>query len=78
MQDVIYGLGREIEQSGRDFFAHKTGYTPRTLGQTLEHAGFRAIFLFASPDAYECRALAFKSIPTPLHQTLLKLPMPGR
>ena len=79
VQDVIYGLAREIEQSGRDFYAHKVGFTPRTLGQTLERAGFRGpIFLFASPDDYECRALAFRTMPTPYQQSLLKLPVPAR
>ena len=78
VQDVIYGLGREIQQSGRDFYAHKTGYTPRTLGRTLEQAGFAPVFLFASPDAFECRALAFRGAPTPYHQQLLKLPSPPR
>ena len=79
VQDVVYGLGREIEQSGRDFYAHKAGYTPRTLGITLEEAGFAPIFLFASPEAFECRALAFRGPPSALHQQLLKLPAtPGR
>src|SRR3954465_15568070 len=44
VQDVIYGHGREIESSGRDFYAHKAGFTPRTLGKALEAVGFGAIF----------------------------------
>ena len=78
VQDVIYGYGREIRESGNDYYAHKTGYTPRTLGRTLEAAGFNPVFLFASPDAFECRALAFRGPPTAFHQKLLKLPAPGR
>ena len=78
VQDVIYGLGREIEQSGNDFYAHKTGYTPQSLGQTLENAGFGAIFMFAAAEAFETRALAFKSFPTPAYQKLLHLPVPAR
>ncbi len=76
VQDVIYGHGREIEASGRDFYAHKAGFTPRTLGATLEAAGFGPTFLFATPDNFEARALAFKSFPTIEHVRLLKLPMP--
>ncbi len=76
--DVIYGLAREIETSGSDFQQHKAGFTPQLLGQTLEDAGFAAIFLFASPDAYECRALAFRNGPTSYHHQLLKLPIPQR
>jgi len=72
--DVIYGLASEIEESGSDFQQHKAGFTPQSLGRTLETAGFAAIFLFASPDAYECRALAFRGAPTLYHQQLLKLP----
>ncbi len=40
IRDVIYGYGREIETSGRDFYAHKTGFTARSLEQALEAAGF--------------------------------------
>jgi hypothetical protein len=76
VQDVIYGHGREIETSGRDFYAHKAGFTPRTLGATLEAAGFGPTFLFASPDNFETRAIAFKTFPTPEQFRLLKLPMP--
>jgi SAM-dependent methyltransferase len=78
VQDVIYGHGREIEESGRDFYAHKAGYTPRTLGATLEAAGFGPTFLFATPDNFETRAVAFKTFPTPDHVRLLKLPLPAR
>ncbi|MEP7274773.1 MAG: methyltransferase domain-containing protein [Betaproteobacteria bacterium] len=76
VEDVIYGHGREIEQSGRDFYAHKAGFTPRTLGAVLEAAGFGPTFLFASPEDFETRAVAFKTFPTPDHFTLLKLPLP--
>ena len=76
VQDVIYGHGREIESSGRDFYAHKAGFTPRTLGATLEAAGFGPTFLFATPDNFETRAVAFKTFPTPEQFRLLKLPMP--
>lgn len=74
VQDVIYGLGTEIEQSGHDFYAHKTGYTPNTLGQALNAAGFGGVFLFVAPEAFETRALAFKAPPTPAQQKLLNLP----
>ena len=76
VQDVIYGHGREIEASGRDFYAHKAGFTPRTLGATLEAAGFGPTFLFATPDNFETRAVTFKTFPTPEQFRLLKLPMP--
>jgi SAM-dependent methyltransferase len=74
VQDVIYGLGTEIEQSGSDFYAHKTGYSSNTLGQALTHAGFGGVFVFAAPEAFETRALAFKRPPTEEQQQLLHLP----
>ena len=63
VRDVLYGYGKEIEQSGQDFYAHKTGFTPKLLHQTLERAGFAAIFVLATPEAFEVRAIGFKSQP---------------
>jgi hypothetical protein len=73
VQDVLYGFGREIEQSGQDFYAHKTGFTPKSLHRALEHAGFTAIFLFEAPEAFEVKAFAFKSEPTAAQRRLLDL-----
>ena len=72
--DVIYGLGREIEGSGHDFFAHKTGFTRKLLRQALEGAEFAQVFVTERPDAFEIRALAFKSAPTVEQRTMLTLP----
>jgi predicted SAM-dependent methyltransferase len=74
VRDVIYGLGREIEQSGRDFFAHKTGFTPKSLAHTLAEAGFVQTYVFVAPDAFETRALAFKAKPSAAQQKLLRVP----
>jgi len=74
VRDVIYGLGREIEQSGRDFFAHKTGFTPKSLAHALAEAGFVQTYVFVAPDAFETRALAFKAMPSAAQQKLLRLP----
>lgn len=45
VHDVIYGFGAEIERSGNDFFAHKTGFTPNTLVRYLNRAGFAHVYL---------------------------------
>jgi protein O-GlcNAc transferase len=37
--DVVYGLRRDIE-SGREYMAHRTGFTGRTLARRLNAAGF--------------------------------------
>jgi len=78
VQDVIYGYGKEIAESGQDFYAHKTGFTPRTLGLTLERAGFGAILLFTDADNFEARAVAFKSRPSREYVRLLDLPIQER
>lgn len=38
--DVLYGHSVEIEQSGQDFYAHKTGFTQKSLIAALSRSGF--------------------------------------
>jgi SAM-dependent methyltransferase len=71
--DVIYGLSSEIERSGQDFFAHKSGFTPKLLKQMLQRAGFVFIQIFVTPDIFETRAIAFKSEPSSSQTRLLGL-----
>jgi len=77
VRDVIYGWALEIERSGEDFFAHKTGFTPRSLHAALKEAGFRTLFVFPIAEAFEIRAFAFKSEPTEAQRTMLSLPGTG-
>jgi SAM-dependent methyltransferase len=70
--DVMYGFGREIEQSGQDFYAHKTGFTPKVLGKALARAGFRK--QFACAGGLEIAVLAFKVPPDHDTRALFKLP----
>lgn len=72
VNDVIYGLGRQIEASGLDYHAHKNGFTPKSLTLALHRAGFTAIF--TAPGPYEVKALAFKQAPTPEQRAALRLP----
>lgn len=74
VHDVIYGYGAEIEASGNDFYAHKTGFTPPLLERALIDAGFARIFIMSADEIYEVRALAFKKQPTQFHVELLQLP----
>jgi len=60
--DVIYGWGAEIERSGVDFFAHKRGFSAKSLSLSLEKAGFVQVHTVVSN--FEVRALAFKTDPT--------------
>jgi hypothetical protein len=63
VRDVIYGYGREIEASGNDFFAHKTGFTTRSLQQFLEEAGFAQV-IARRKGWLDVMAFAFKQPPS--------------
>jgi hypothetical protein len=71
-RDVIYGWGREIERSGQDFYAHKTGFTPRILKKALNIANFPVV-IFRPGRQLEILALAFKRMPSAFHRELLQL-----
>jgi hypothetical protein len=59
--DVIYGYTAEIERSGQDFFAHKTGFSRKSLLLALQRAGFTSVY--SSTGNLEITALAFKTAP---------------
>ncbi|MDQ6685386.1 MAG: class I SAM-dependent methyltransferase [Pseudomonadota bacterium] len=77
VHDVIYGYGVEIERSGVDFFAHKRGFTEKSLLATLDEAGFGHVHLPANGFQYELRAFAFKAEATAAQKELLGLDGPG-
>lgn len=70
--DVIYGYGVEIERSGNDFFAHKTGFTQTSLVSRLKASGFSSVF--SRVDNLNIDAIAFKSMPTKYAVNLFQLP----
>lgn len=74
VRDVIYGYSPEIERSGVDFFAHKTGFTAKSLANTLQKAGFAS--LFSMTGGLEVNALAFKGTPNPEQLALFDLVLP--
>ena len=63
VRDVLYGLGRAIQKTGVDFYAHKTGFTRRSLGDALRRAGFGAAYRLEPLAAFELRAVALQSAP---------------
>jgi hypothetical protein len=73
VRDVIYGYAPEIERSGQDFYAHKTGFTRKSLLASLESAGFTHVF--TGTGKLEIVAFAFKAQPTAEMAALLKLPV---
>ena len=74
VSDVIYGWARQIETSGVDFYAHKTGFTTRSLQSLLLVSGFPHVYMSASEEAFEIKAIAFKREPTAAQRDLLGLP----
>ena len=73
--DVIYGYHVEIERSGQDFYAHKTGFSVKSLGEALIRAGFSNYYGAVTP--VEIVALAFRQPPSPELRTSLGLPAEG-
>lgn len=73
VRDVIYGYGKQIEESGVDFYAHKTGFTRKSLAKALKAAGF--FFIVAVlPRNREIAFIAFKQAPTEEQRVLFKIP----
>ena len=70
--DVLYGYGVELEQSGCDFFSHKTGFTEKSLIETLKRSRFAVTF--TGCGNLEIMAYAFKNRPTPSVLAALNLP----
>ena len=70
--DVIYGLGRQIETSGVDFFAHKTGFSAQSLTRAVEKVGFSPNF--AKVGDLEINLIAFKGKPDPEYLRLFGIP----
>lgn len=69
--DVIYGYGIEIEGSGNDFYAHKTGFTRKSLAAALRAAGFTHVYTKAGE--LEIAAIAFKQKPDGAVMSLLRI-----
>jgi hypothetical protein len=72
VRDVLYGLGVEIERSGNDFWAHKTGFTKKSLTAMLVRCGFPIVY--NGTGNFEVAAFAFKGPPTEEIRLLLNLP----
>ena len=73
ISDIIYGFQRQIEQSGNDFYAHKTGFTERSLTRILTDNGFPFVFTDVSGCGYEIMAAAFMAPPAEWQTSLLSI-----
>lgn len=72
--DVIYGYSTQIERSGVEFYAHKTGFTQRSLVNALNRAGFAKIYTGINQASLEIHAWAFKNPPSDALRALFNLP----
>lgn len=57
--DVFFGYGKEIEESGQDFYAHKTGFTATRLHKCLQRAGFKNVQVTANLPSLELEAYGY-------------------
>jgi SAM-dependent methyltransferase len=62
VSDVLYGYGKQIEESGVEFFAHKTGFSHNSLVGAVLRAGFGHIH--SGLGRYEVTVIAFKGDPS--------------
>ncbi len=72
--DVFYGFGKKIEDSGEDFYAHKTGFSTKSLNNAIISAGFPYVYI--SQLNMEIEAVAFANKPTTEHCDIFGLPGP--
>lgn len=63
--DMLWGYGPELQSSGRDFYAHKCGFTRESLARALNEAGFEQVFAVPPLSALEIHVIAFRRTPSP-------------
>jgi len=72
VRDVLYGWGKQIEKTGQDFYAHRTGFTETTMVRHLSAAGFNHV-IRRPGRAFELHVVAFRVAPTEAQRQLLKI-----
>ena len=72
VRDVLWGYHVEIERSGNDFYAHKTGFTNASLNLLIQRAGFRRTF--SGLGNLEINLLAFRQEPDAARKAAFGLP----
>ena len=71
--DVLYGHGGMMAQSGQDFYAHRTGFSRRTLANVVEASGFSP--MFCQQGNLELNLITFNGDPDPELAALFDLPL---
>ena len=70
--DVLWGWSAQIQRSGQSFFAHKTGFTERSLVASVQRSGFSKTYSMAGN--LEVNVLAFRRMPDGATRALFGLP----
>jgi len=70
-KDVLYGYGRELVETGNDFYAHKTGFTEKSLLRVLRESGFKDNYV-AKHD-FQIDVLSFVAEPNAWQRTTFGL-----
>jgi SAM-dependent methyltransferase len=73
VRDVVYGLSVEIARSGNDYYAHKTGFSTKSLATALQAAGFAYGAVCPPFAGFEARAIGFRQPPSDAQVRLLGL-----
>ena len=63
VSDVLWGFGRQMEQTGEEFYAHKAGFSNNLLLKLLLAGGFKTVYIKCDNDYFEIIAIAFKGEP---------------
>ena len=74
IKDVMYGWGGQIEASGVEFFAHKTGFSEKSLTAALNKCGFTEVYALLAN--FEIKVLGFKKLPS--HELSARLMLPAK
>jgi hypothetical protein len=72
VRDVLYGCGTEIAR-GNEHYAHKTGFTARSLARLLGAAGFGHVYPLAELGVFEIHIAGFRRPPDEALRSLLRL-----
>jgi len=76
--DIMYGH-TEALKSGNEYMGHKTGFTPRSLGEALISAGFKTVALKAPSTKFDMWAIAAKTKTTSaIMEDLVAMHVPGK
>jgi len=71
VRDVFYGWGLQMELSGQDYYAHKTGFSQKSLEALLKLNGFRYFWVQRTP--FNLTVVAFLRKPSKWARDLLGL-----